>query len=253
MVYKKDASMVLTKAEKAVTKSSLAKTRIEGRVSSKKLGPLTRVKVDFQGATTKESVITNKQGQFSVSLPMNEKYNVHTSYDKHFDYTNEITINMGSQPLEIELVPLEEHQAMRLRNLNFNANRAVILEKSLPSLEILLKQLKEEPNLCFEISGHVNAPLLDQNTDDQYTNDLSLARALSIYDYLTANGIAADRMIPKGYGHSKMIVAKAKTVEEHLANMRVELMVLDCETIKEMKRTENKSHFDRLRKSEYFK
>ncbi|HKC66758.1 MAG TPA: hypothetical protein VKG26_00875, partial [Bacteroidia bacterium] len=60
-------------------------------------------------------------------------------------------------------------------------------------------------------------------------------RAQNIADYLTAKGIAVNRMVAKGYGKTKLKVtdaqiAKAKTTQEkealHALNRRVELRVL---------------------------
>lgn len=61
-------------------------------------------------------------------------------------------------------------------------------------LEHLKQLLLENPTLKIELSGHT-----DNQGTNAYNQRLSELRALSIYEWLLAQGIAAVRLSTKGY------------------------------------------------------
>ncbi|MEI7596232.1 MAG: OmpA family protein [Bacteroidota bacterium] len=63
------------------------------------------------------------------------------------------------------------------------------------SLNGLYNTLIKNDNLVIELSSHT-----DIRGSSEYNDSLSFKRAKSVVDYLITKGIAADRMIPKGYG-----------------------------------------------------
>ena len=63
------------------------------------------------------------------------------------------------------------------------------------SLNGLYTTLTKNDNLVIELSSHT-----DIRGGLEYNDSLSYKRAKSVVDYLVSKGIAADRMIPKGYG-----------------------------------------------------
>lgn len=87
----------------------------------------------------------------------------------------------------------------------------------------LIKYLKKEPNLTFEIQGHASS----QEKSPQL---LSENRAQLIKEILAAKGINRERLFVKGWGNQKLlipdsIIKKEKTKEEklilHSKNQRV--------------------------------
>ena len=64
-------------------------------------------------------------------------------------------------------------------------------------------------------------------TSDAYNLDLSQRRAQSAVDYIVSKGIAADRLVAKGYGESQLIIKDAQTEEEHQVNRRTEFKVIE--------------------------
>lgn len=109
-------------------------------------------------------------------------------------------------------------RTLRLKNLNFVNASPVLLSTAKPTLERLLKLMKENPTLEILIGGHVCC-----------FNDmrLSVLRAKTIYDYLVENGIDKSRMKYKGYGLSKPLYLDDLTNEKHAkANRRVEITIL---------------------------
>jgi outer membrane protein OmpA-like peptidoglycan-associated protein len=112
---------------------------------------------------------------------------------------------------------LEVGKTLILENLNFEGGTAVLLPEAKPTLELLLKTLKNNPTVEIEIGGHVCC------ADDM---PLSVLRAQSVYNYLIKKGIDESRLKYKGYSRSKPIYENDKTPFEARANRRVEITVL---------------------------
>jgi outer membrane protein OmpA-like peptidoglycan-associated protein len=58
----------------------------------------------------------------------------------------------------------------------------------------------DNPEIKIELGSHT-----DSVDTDAYNLDLSQRRAASAVKYIVQNGIAPDRIVPKGYGESKPI------------------------------------------------
>jgi len=63
------------------------------------------------------------------------------------------------------------------------------------SLNGLITTMQENPKLVIELGSHT-----DSRGGDSYNDTLSYKRAKSVVDYLILKGIAADRLVPYGYG-----------------------------------------------------
>lgn len=115
-----------------------------------------------------------------------------------------------------------------LRNLYFWGGRHVLKPESFPELGRLLRALQRYPGLEIEIEGHVCCTThqpdgYDWDTDQ---NDLSMARARAVYNFLLENGIAAKRLAFMGYGGRRKINEDESTEELRAVNRRVEIKVL---------------------------
>jgi outer membrane protein OmpA-like peptidoglycan-associated protein len=120
--------------------------------------------------------------------------------------------------------PLKPGDIITMKNLYFEGGKAKLLKKSEKQLDKLLKQILDNPNIKFEIQGHVCC--IDTNyfrdavDEDTGINNLSESRALSIYNFLKSNGISDTRMTYKGYGRDyPLLNAKEKD------NKRVEILI----------------------------
>jgi outer membrane protein OmpA-like peptidoglycan-associated protein len=113
-------------------------------------------------------------------------------------------------------------------NLIFEGGRHFLQQQSYPALQDLLKAMQDNPNLVIEIQGHVCCQQngRDGHDDDLRTNDLSVQRAKTIYDYLVDKGIAKRRMEYKGFGSSQKIFPQELTPEEITQNRRVEIKII---------------------------
>jgi peptidoglycan-associated lipoprotein len=63
------------------------------------------------------------------------------------------------------------------------------------SLNGLIQTMEDNPSITIELGSHTDA-----RGSDVYNDSLSFKRAKSVVDYLISKGIAADRMVPFGYG-----------------------------------------------------
>ena len=98
-----------------------------------------------------------------------------------------------------------------IENIFYDFDKATLRPESQTALDELVKLLNENPNITIELSAHT-----DYKGSDQYNERLSQRRAESVVNYLIANGIAADRLTPKGYGKGKPKRIKRKVAERYL-------------------------------------
>jgi outer membrane protein OmpA-like peptidoglycan-associated protein len=111
---------------------------------------------------------------------------------------------------------------IKLQNINFRNNSAVIVPKSKPVLYDLLCVMEENPKLKIEIQGHICC----QTEKDEF--DVSSARARAIYMFLIRNKIDRKRLTYKGYGITRPIYPiPEKNEAEADENRRVEIMIVE--------------------------
>ncbi|MBN1254741.1 MAG: OmpA family protein [Deltaproteobacteria bacterium] len=87
-----------------------------------------------------------------------------------------------------------------------------VLDQQIPSL-------KANPNMKVNLAGHTCSL-----GSEAYNQALSERRAKSVYDYLVANGIAAERLTMTGYGETRPAFSN-DTEEGRSQNRRVELII----------------------------
>lgn len=86
-----------------------------------------------------------------------------------------------------------------LQGIMFYADQDVIMDESTEALKKLVAFLKKHPKIKFKLIGHIccgdkNNPSLDLKNARTGKNDLSEARAKSVYNYLIKKGIDKFRM-----------------------------------------------------------
>lgn len=89
---------------------------------------------------------------------------------------------------------------IRFKYVNFETGSAQLTALSRYELGFLVDAMNKYPNLTIELSGHTD------NTGDIDANQLlSENRAKSVYDFLLAQNIGADRLTSVGYGQTQPI------------------------------------------------
>ncbi|MCS7085652.1 MAG: OmpA family protein, partial [Bacteroidia bacterium] len=93
--------------------------------------------------------------------------------------------------------------------------------ESEPELEKVVCLLEKNPRLKIELRGHT-----DNVGGVEFNMRLSTARAEAVKAYLERRGVAAERIIARGYGE-RLPVASNDTPEGRAANRRTELKILE--------------------------
>ena len=114
----------------------------------------------------------------------------------------------------------EVERTVRLENVSYETGSAALTSVSGYELDNVVELLGRYPEVRFEIAGHTD------DTGDAAANQLlSQARAQSVADYLTANGISPTRFTGvNGYGSARP-VDEADTDEARALNRRTEFVI----------------------------
>lgn len=121
---------------------------------------------------------------------------------------------------------LEYVSGLALDNIYYDFDKSNIREDASSDLQKVLRILQDNPDMRVELGSHTDA-----RGTDQYNEGLSQRRAQSVVNWLIRNGIAADRLVAKGYGETTLRNHCGNgipcTEYEHQRNRRTELAVID--------------------------
>lgn len=171
------------------------------------------------------SFLTDSTGKYVISLSSGINYSIAATADNYLFFSANIDLSDSSHYREIEkniaLQPLQVGSHVALRNIFFDFNKSTLRKESNAELQKVIDLLKKYPTIKIEISGYT-----DNKGTQAYNLKLSTARAKSVVTYLKAHGIAATRMISKGYGADNP-VATNTTDEGRQLNRRTEFKITE--------------------------
>ena len=101
--------------------------------------------------------------------------------------------------------------------IHFDTGSAKLRADSLPALNAVLALISGRPGSNWTIAGHT-----DNQGTDKLNIPLSKSRAASVVSWLTAHGVASDRLEPRGFGATRPIADNA-TANGRALNRRVEV------------------------------
>lgn len=107
-----------------------------------------------------------------------------------------------------------------LTGVNFDTDKSDISIVYSPKLDEVAVVLTKNPGVKVEVQGHT-----DNIASAKYNQKLSERRAAAVKEYLVGKGIAAERMIEKGFGLTAPI-ATNDTEEGRAQNRRVQLKAI---------------------------
>lgn len=131
--------------------------------------------------------------------------------DRVVDVTFEVTLVLKKIKLLKPIV---------MENIYYDLDKADIRDDAAKELDKLYELMVDNPEIEIELSSHT-----DTRADDKYNIDLSQRRAESATNYLIIRGVDPNRIVARGYGESKLVIANAATEEEHQKNRRTEFRV----------------------------
>ncbi len=180
--------------------------------------------------------------RIEVSLPGGSAYDIRVGSGEYYiaqtiedlDLTELKTVK--DSVITVRLKPIMESVTFDLPNIYFKYNSVELDPRSNESLNELVEVLEEyKIILKAEIGGHTDA-----RGRDAYNQKLSEGRSESIVKYLAKRGIKASRLVAKGYGESEITNGCTDGVrcsdEQHLANRRVVLKLLEVKKVRKTKK-----------------
>jgi outer membrane protein OmpA-like peptidoglycan-associated protein len=163
-------------------------------------------------------------GEYLIVLTQGADYALYVSHPgylfRSLNFNYEIQENLTPISVDVLLDPIQAGASAVLNNIFFDLNKFDLKEKSVTELDKVIRFLTENPTLRIEIGGHT-----DNLGTAAYNLTLSLKRAQSVANYLTAHGIIAARLTQKGYGADKPL-ASNDTEENRQINRRIEFRLL---------------------------
>jgi outer membrane protein OmpA-like peptidoglycan-associated protein len=117
-------------------------------------------------------------------------------------------------------LPVRRGTRLVLLGVNFEDAKASLLPESRVALDVVAQSLVDNPEVRLEIAGHT-----DSRSPAEYNLWLSEARAAAVRAYLIERGVAADRLVARGYGLTRPI-APNDNPAGRARNRRVELIRL---------------------------
>lgn len=115
---------------------------------------------------------------------------------------------------------LADGETVTLPDLYFEQGKAVLPPATRATLDALAKALSARPSLQLEVQGHT-----DNVGNAELNRQLSQQRAEAVCLYLTAHGVAAERLRPVGYGGTHPVADNADPAQRP-KNRRVALVRL---------------------------
>jgi outer membrane protein OmpA-like peptidoglycan-associated protein/tetratricopeptide (TPR) repeat protein len=200
---------------------------IEGTVRNANTGEPLSAEILFTGINkvAKEyNTNSNRVGYYSSVLPVNEEYALsiqktgYLFFSQNFDFIQD-TSDQKVFTLNIDLIPIEVGERVKLENVFFDTDSYELNNKSTAELETMVSFLTRNQNVSVVIEGHT-----DSEGDKAYNKRLSQNRAKAVKDYLIAKGVEAIRLKAEGFGDSKPI-ADNSTDKGRKLNRRTEMRI----------------------------
>ncbi|MFN4235356.1 MAG: OmpA family protein [Bacteroidia bacterium] len=208
-------------------------------VDTKKPIPDATIKLIGSDGSVAE-VKSDATGFYKFAEKGNERYlNPNTSYSitvSAKDYLNgkgkETTVGLKESTTFVKDFALQttKKKEIRFPEVLYDLGKYTLRPESEDSLMFLYQTLIDNPTIVIELSAHT-----DSRGSEKSNQILSENRAKSCVDFLISKGIDPERLVPKGYGETRLLVtdaeiAKLKTVEEkeaaHQKNRRTVFSVI---------------------------
>ena len=204
--------------------STFAQGHIYDDVTKKPLGSKIEL-FDLASAKVVQSVQSDSiTGEYTIVLTEGKEYALYISSKGYlfeslnFDYNKPAVFNPVT--LDAYLKPIKAGANVALNNIFFATNSFTLEDKSLTELKKLVVFMNSNPAVKVELSGHT-----DNIGSSDANMKLSTQRAKAVSDYLITNGIAATRIVYKGYAALKPI-ADNGSEDGRQKNRRLEIKIL---------------------------
>ncbi len=176
---------------------------------------------------------TNEAGEYFLTNVLSNKLYELTAVKEGYIPQNK-TLNTNGETKTRELSSENGHDIdfelfritrdeIAINNIYYDFDKWDLREESKRELDKIVSILNENPQMRIQLNSHTD----DRGTDD-YNTSLSQKRAESVVKYLISAGIDAGRLMSKGWGESRLLVALAQTEEEHQLNRRTTFNLINA-------------------------
>ena len=177
-----------------------------------------------------KNTLSGAQGNFNFHLKQASTFLLNGKKDGYYSNIVEVSTNSYNRNstliINLEMCVDPCGQAVKLENINFDLDKAVILPESIPDLQRIVKLMIDNPTIKVEMSSHT-----DSQGSDDYNKQLSQRRADATVNYIANQGILKSRLLARGAGESELKNTKCTnnipcTDDEHRINRRTEFKVV---------------------------
>ncbi|MFT6882602.1 MAG: peptidoglycan-associated lipoprotein [Marinoscillum sp.] len=197
--------------------------------------PNTKVSLKAEDGSLVNESFTNEDGVFKFRVYSEEKYDLLGEKTDYFatrktfstigrsidkSTLTEFVTNITFEA-EIMMDRIVLEKSILLNNIYYDLDKSDIRPDAALVLDSLVMIMEDNPDIFIELGSHTDA-----RSDDNYNMRLSQARAASAVRYIIEQGVSAERIVARGYGESKLLIANALTEEEHQKNRRTQFKVL---------------------------
>ena len=158
--------------------------------------------------------VLNAQIEFGV--PSSLIFDIGGDYDAPVLIKNFKIMGGGKNPYK----QVTTNNVFIARGIQFERASPKLLPESMGEINQLVKMMKDNPDLKFEVAGHTST---EQGSSAEANQLLSDARAKAVKDKMVELGIDAGRLTAKGYGQTKPM-ASNDSPEGRASNRRVEFV-----------------------------
>jgi outer membrane protein OmpA-like peptidoglycan-associated protein/tetratricopeptide (TPR) repeat protein len=227
--YGKQDIYAIRPFEKKVFKEfqmALFKGILKDKATDQLLGGVVSIFDQNTGEKLFSADVNSISGEFVVSLPFGKNYSMNVESPGYTFYTEVFNLERSTEFTEIQkVVYLEKLSAgvkLTLNNINFEFDKAIIIEGSATECLKSIELLNKNPEFKIEIEGHT-----DNVGDEAYNQKLSEKRASAVKSFMMKKGFPATRIVKVvGYGETKPIDTN-DTKEGRAKNRRVELKIVE--------------------------
>lgn len=204
-------------------------------VTKEKLKGTIKVSIDNPREVDRNKIKLHKEVEtYSQAAIAGRTYTVYVDVEGYIPGTYSLTIPAGSKKgtfrQDAYLNKLIIKKRFDYERIYFVPNKDEFRTIAHPELQKLLRYMQHDTTIVVEIRGHINYTKnrKPMNEVEQFLfYDLSLRRAIAVYNYLVHFGVNPNRMSYRGMSNKELKVPYARTLEECQRNMRVEIVVLD--------------------------
>lgn len=186
---------------------------LDGKVTDEKGTALPDATVRLVSNTgVNARVQTKKDGTYRIKLDKNIDCVMLATARGYLNQQNKLTTRgiTTSKNFNINFKLSSISKPVQIDNIFYEFGKWDLTPASTTGLQVLVKLLKDNPNITIEISANT-----DFVGNNEANKTLSLKRAKSVVDYLISTGIPADRLSAVGNGEEKPVVVDALLAKKY--------------------------------------